>query len=532
MQNKTQDNKKAMQKIASIMPNNVEAEISVLGCALISEDACIGIIGKLKVSDFYSEVNRKIFEAMEALYSRNVIVDYITLTDELDKSNSLNAVGGAEFIMSLTNAVPSAVRWSQYAEIVKRCSINRSLINSCENIERKAYNGDEDSLETAEKAIFDLAENGQNSELEKIDPYLDSVIAKFEEINKTGGETQGIPSGFYAIDEITRGWQDSDLIVIAARPAVGKTALSMNFIVNAALKKKKCAVFSLEMSKAQLVQRMICSVAGVDMGKALSGKLESADWSKLFEAMNTLKACDIYIDDSTANTASTIKSKCRKLKRERGLDLIMIDYLQLMYSDKKTDSRQQEVSDISRQMKILAKDINVPVLLLSQLSRAVENRQSKKPVLSDLRETGAIEQDADIVMFIHKPEELKGVEKEGASSDYTAEIIFAKHRSGKIGSVFIGWKGSRVSFVNLPKDGNAQSLAEQAPPETKKIKTPTPVDVGDFNDIFVSEDNLPPFDIPDNMAGDGSTLPPDDIDFPPEEEGQSTPVDPNGDIFD
>lgn len=532
MQNKTQDNKKAMQKIASIMPNNVEAEISVLGCALISEDACIGIIGKLKVSDFYSEVNRKIFEAMEALYSRNVIVDYITLTDELDKSNNLNAVGGAEFIMSLTNAVPSAVRWSQYAEIVKRCSINRSLINSCENIERKAYNGDEDSLETAEKAIFDLAENGQNSELEKIDPYLDSVIAKFEEINKTGGETQGIPSGFYAIDEITRGWQDSDLIVIAARPAVGKTALSMNFIVNAALKKKKCAVFSLEMSKAQLVQRMICSVAGVDMGKALSGKLESADWSKLFEAMNTLKACDIYIDDSTANTASTIKSKCRKLKRERGLDLIMIDYLQLMYSDKKTDSRQQEVSDISRQMKILAKDINVPVLLLSQLSRAVENRQSKKPVLSDLRETGAIEQDADIVMFIHKPEELKGVEKEGASSDYTAEIIFAKHRSGKIGSVFIGWKGSRVSFVNLTKDGNAQSLAEQAPPETKKIKTPTPVDVGDFNDIFVSEDNLPPFDIPDNMAGDGSTLPPDDIDFPPEEEGQSTPVDPNGDIFD
>lgn len=532
MQNKTQDNKKAIQKIASIMPNNVEAEISVLGCALISEDACIGIIGKLKVSDFYSEVNRKIFEAMEALYSRNVIVDYITLTDELDKSNNLNAVGGAEFIMSLTNAVPSAVRWSQYAEIVKRCSINRSLINSCENIERKAYNGDEDSLETAEKAIFDLAENGQNSELEKIDPYLDSVIAKFEEINKTGGETQGIPSGFYAIDEITRGWQDSDLIVIAARPAVGKTALSMNFIVNAALKKKKCAVFSLEMSKAQLVQRMICSVAGVDMGKALSGKLESADWSKLFEAMNTLKACDIYIDDSTANTASTIKSKCRKLKRERGLDLIMIDYLQLMYSDKKTDSRQQEVSDISRQMKILAKDINVPVLLLSQLSRAVENRQSKKPVLSDLRETGAIEQDADIVMFIHKPEELKGVEKEGASSDYTAEIIFAKHRSGKIGSVFIGWKGSRVSFVNLPKDGNAQSLAEQAPPETKKIKTPTPVDVGDFNDIFVSEDNLPPFDIPDNMAGDGSTLPPDDIDFPPEEEGQSTPVDPNGDIFD
>ena len=314
------------------------------------------------------------------------------------------------------------------------------------------------------------------------------------------------------------------MVVIAARPAVGKTALSMNFIVNAALKKKKCAVFSLEMSKAQLVQRMMCSVAGVDMSKALSGKLSSQDWSKLFDAMNTLKSTQIYIDDSTLNTPSDILSKCRKLKRESGLDLIMIDYLQLMYSDKKTDNRQQEVSDISRRMKILAKELNVPVLLLSQLSRAVESRgKNSKPVLSDLRETGAIEQDADIVMFIHKPEEMKGVEREGASSDYTAEIIFAKHRSGKVGSVFIGWKGSRVSFVNLPKDGDAQSLIESAPPESKRIKGPELVEVGDFNDIFVDEDNIPPFDVPE-MAGDGSPIIDDDIDFPPE--------DPNGDIFD
>ena len=532
MASRTQENKKIPQSVASIMPNNVDAELSVLGCALISEDACIGIIGKLKPSDFYSEVNRKIFEAMKSLYARNVVIDYITLTDELEKTNNLNSVGGAQFVMSLTNAVPSAVRWSQYAEIVKRCSINRKLIESCENIERKAYNGDEDSLDSAEKAIFELAETGQVSELEHIDPYLDSVINKFEQINKTGGETQGIPSGFYAIDEITRGWQNSDLIVIAARPAVGKTALSMNFIVNAALKKKKCAVFSLEMSKQQLVQRMVCSVAGVDMSKALSGKLQSNDWSKLFEAMNTLKSTEIFIDDSTLNTPSDILSKCRKLKREHGLDLIMIDYLQLMYSDKKTDSRQQEVSDISRRMKILAKELDVPVLLLSQLSRAVENRVSKKPVLSDLRETGAIEQDADIVMFIHKPEEMKGVEREGASSDYTAEIIFAKHRSGKIGSVYIGWKGSRVSFVNLPKDGDNQSLIENAPPESARIKTPTPVNVGDFNDIFVSEDNLPPFDMPEGVGGDGAPILPDEIDFPPEDEGQSGPIDPNGDIFD
>lgn len=524
MAQKTTDSNKISPTIAQIMPNSMDAELGVLGCALISEDACIGIISKLKPADFYSEVNRKVFEAMTNLYARNVVIDYITLTDELEQMNSLNSVGGAQFIMSLTNVVPSAVRWSQYAEIVKRCATNRKLIEVCERVERKAYNGDEDSLDTAEKSIFELAENGQVSELEHIDPYLDVVIEKFEDINKTGGQTQGVPSGFYAIDEITRGWQNSDLVVIAARPAVGKTALSMNFIVNAALKKKKCAVFSLEMSKAQLVQRMMCSVAGVDMSKALSGKLSSQDWSKLFDAMNTLKSTQIYIDDSTLNTPSDILSKCRKLKRESGLDLIMIDYLQLMYSDKKTDNRQQEVSDISRRMKILAKELNVPVLLLSQLSRAVESRgKNSKPVLSDLRETGAIEQDADIVMFIHKPEEMKGVEREGASSDYTAEIIFAKHRSGKVGSVFIGWKGSRVSFVNLPKDGDAQSLVESAPPESKRIKGPELVEVGDFNDIFVDEDNIPPFDVPE-MAGDGSPIIDDDIDFPPE--------DPNGDIFD
>ncbi|MGN1259326.1 MAG: replicative DNA helicase [Christensenellales bacterium] len=525
---KTNDNN--TKQLAQIMPSNTEAELGVLGSALISEDACVGIMGKLKPTDFYSEVNQKVFEAMCNLYKRNVVVDYITLTDELEHMNMLNGVGGAEFIMSLTNVVPSSARWTQYVDIVKRCATNRRLIGICDRVTRKAYNGDEDSLNEAEKGVFELAESGQVSDLEHINPYLDVVMSKFETINKNGGQLQGVPSGFYAIDEITRGWQNSDLIVIAARPAVGKTALSMNFIVNAALKKYKCAVFSLEMSKSQLTQRMICSVAGVDMSKALCGKLSSADWTKLFNALNTLKECEIYIDDSTLNTPAEILSKCRKLKREKGLDLIMIDYLQLMYSDKKSDNRQSEVADISRRMKILAKELNVPVLLLSQLNRSVETRKGK-PVLSDLRETGAIEQDADIVMFIHKPEEMKGVEHEDAPSDYTAEIIFAKHRSGKVGSVYIGWKGSRVSFVNLPKDGDMQSLMEGAPPEPKRIKGPEKIESGDFNDIFVDEANLPPFDV--EYSGDGSPLPEDEPDFPSEEE--APPVqkldDPNGDIF-
>lgn len=509
-----------------VMPNNIDAELGVLGSVLLSEDACVGVMGKLTDKDFYSEVNQRIFTAMRALFDRNVVIDYITLTDELEKNNVLNAVGGAQFIMSLTNVVPSAAHWNEYVEIVKRCAVNRSLILSCDKVLQKAYNGDEDSLGDAEKRIFELAEKGQNSSLDHIEPYLDVVMEKFREINKSGGEVQGITSGFYAIDDITRGWQKSDLILIAARPAVGKTALSMNFIVNAALKKKKCAVFSLEMSKAQLVQRIICSVAGVDMGAALGGKLQSNDWTKLFNAMNTLKECEIYIDDSTLNTPSDILSKCRKLKREQGLDLIMIDYLQLMYSDKKTDNRQQEVSDISRRMKILAKELNVPVLLLSQLSRAVESRTSKKPVLSDLRESGAIEQDADIVMFIHKPEEMQGVEHADQPVDYVAEIIFAKHRSGKIGSVYIGWKGSRVSFVNLPRDGEAQSLAETAPPSPTKVSAPQRVEVSDFGDMYIPSENIdaPPFDEDDvpppfEPAGDfgafnidGSPVAPDDSD--------------------
>lgn len=514
MANKTNEK---LVTVPQIMPHNTDAESAVLGSALLSEDASLGIVSALNVADFYSEINQKIFTAMLSLYDRNLQIDYVSVTDELNKTNQLDAVGGATYIISLTNVVPSAARWKQYADIVKRCSVNRSLIMSCDRVLQKAYNGDDDSLGEAEKNIFELSEKGQISSLDHISPYLDIVMEKFREINKSGGEVQGITSGFYAIDEVTRGWQKSDLILIAARPAVGKTALSMNFIVNAALKKKKCAVFSLEMSKAQLVQRIICSVAGVDMGSALSGKLQPNDFTKLFNAMKTLKDCEIYIDDSTLNTPSDILSKCRKLKRERGLDLIMIDYLQLMYSDKKTDNRQQEVSDISRRMKVLAKELDVPVLLLSQLSRAVENRTSKKPVLSDLRESGAIEQDADIVMFIHKPEEMQGVEHKDQAIDFVAEIIFAKHRSGKIGSVFIGWKGSRVSFVNLPKDQEAQSLVESAPRASTPIGTPTRVEASDFNDVFVDTDNIePPFD----------------MDAPPVEDIPVPNGDPNGDIFD
>ena len=298
-----------------------------------------------------------------------------------------------------------------------------------------------------------------------------------------------MPTGFYQLDRITNGLQKSDLILIAARPSVGKTSLAMNIVTNAALEAKaKCAVFSLEMSKEQLAQRMLCSVANVDMSKALHGELNEADWAKLWKAHKKLSECKIYVDDSSLNRPSQILSKCRKLKRERGLDLIMIDYLQLMTGDTKSDNRQTEVSEISRKMKILAKEINVPVILLSQLSRAVEQRSTKLPVLSDLRESGAIEQDADMVMFIHRPDQENPANATGEEvkkpRDYQVQLIIAKHRNGELGTIPLGWVGSRVSFVNLTKDANAKSIEDeydkmQPPPEPVEV-----ADLSDLDDIF------------------------------------------------
>lgn len=471
-----------------MMPNNIEVEQTVLGCALIDDIAAYGILSKLDVHDFFSETNQKIFEAMKSLYAKNTHIDYVTLSDELERVGSIDEVGGLDFILSLTNIVPSAVHYENYVNIVKNYSINRSLIYSCEKIIGSAYQGEEDTLKEAEKMVFQLSERGQISDLSHLNTSVDTVMKGIEEAIKQGGKTTGILSGFYSIDNITNGFQKSDLILIAARPSVGKTALGISFIINAAKAGKSCAFFDLEMSKEQLVLRMLSNFTGVDMMKIMSGRLTHAEMKKVISASKELSSLPIYIDDSSLNTPGQIISKCRKLKREQGLDIVLIDYLQLMYPEKKSDSRQQDVSDISRQMKIFSKELNVPVLLLSQLSRAVEHRSDKKPVLSDLRESGAIEQDADIVMFIHRPEESKGVEVEGANEDYVVDIIFAKHRNGKVGTVKVGWKGSRASFVNLSSDAERQSLVRTAPPERPedgptKIKVPKIVGDAD-DDIF------------------------------------------------
>lgn len=478
---------KTEEKNVKTLPNNLEAEQSVLGSAMIDNEAAIEIVSKLAPEDFYSESHQTIFEAMQSLYAKNTPIDIITLSDELDKKEKLSSVGGMSYLTTLGSIVPSAAYHAHYSEIIKRDSVLRQLISACNKITQHAYEetASDEALGFAEKAIYEIAEKGQVSSLEKIQKSLEIVMDKFENIHKNGGNVQGVKTGFYALDQILNGgFNKGDLVIIAARPAVGKTSLAMNIVSNAALEyKAKCAVFSLEMSHDQLTQRMLCSIANVDMKKALRGELTEADWTKLWKANKRLQDANIFIDDSSLNRPSQILSKCRKLKREKGLDLIMIDYLQLMSSDvKKSDNRQTEISDISRRMKILAKEIGVPVVVLSQLSRAVEQRTGKKPVLSDLRESGAIEQDADIVMFIHKEPPENAGEQEDKAADYTAEIILAKHRAGECGSVFLGWKGSRVSFVNLPRDAEAKSLVETY------IEPPIPDAPPDIEEVFMTDD--------------------------------------------
>ena len=464
---RVEDIKKALESGGRILPNNFDAEQSVLGCALMDPEAALTVVGKVEEIDFYNDTHKKIFGAIKKLYANSAPIDIVTVSDELEKQGYINDVGGMAYISSLSTIVPSAASCNHYISILKRDSVLRQVITVCGDTISKAYDtgSDETILGTAEKAIFEIAEKGQTGALVKIAEPLDAVINRIEEINKDSTVLRGLKTGFYAIDKHTNGLQKTALIILAARPGVGKTSLAMNIVSNAAIQNKaKCAVFSLEMGKEQLAQRMLFSVANVSMAKALRGELNESDWVKIWKADKLLKEADIYIDDNALNTPSQVLSKCRKLKREKGLDLIVIDYLGLMKSDSKSDNRQNEVADISRNLKLLAKEVEVPVLSLCQLNRSVETRDDggkpAKPVLSDLRDSGSIEQDADMVWFIHRDMSAKEI-KETQDGSYRAELIIAKFRNGQPGSVFLGWDGSRTSFVNLEADANEQSIVIQ-----------------------------------------------------------------------
>ncbi len=475
-----------------ILPHSIEAEQSVLGCVLIDQDASMNIVSELKGDDFYVEAHRIIFDAMYTVYANNAPIDFVTLTDELEKTNMLESVGGAEYIATLTNIVPSSSNYKHYLDIVKRNSVLRKLINASNTIINNCFEAQnmQDAITFAEKSIFDISQKEDRSSLVQLKTATLEVLDKFEKIQKDRDSLRGLPTGIYGLDKITNGLQNSDLILIAARPGVGKTSLAMNIVNNAAIKRgASVAVFNLEMPRVQLAQRSLCSVAYVSMERALKGELTVPEWKALWAANEKLSKAKIFVDDSSLNTPVDILSKCRRLKAEHGLDLVMIDYLQLMSSGKKTDNRQQEVADMSRGLKIMARELNVPVIVLSQLSRAVESRQGKVPVLSDLRESGAIEQDADIVMFIHKPD-IPADATEEQRKNYLCEIIIAKHRNGALGEVKVKWMGDITTFVNLEKDANEQSLDELAPPPLpndsidESMPEIVPLEDSDITDIF------------------------------------------------
>ena len=485
------------REVARMMPHSIQGEQSVLSCIIIDKTASIEILTDLKDDDFYVEAHKIIFDCMFSIYRSNMPVDFVTLTDELERRNLLDSVGGIDYLTTLTNFVPSASNFSYYVEIVRRDSILRKLITASNKIAEFVYESPtkDEAISFAEKNIFDISQTQDRSSLTHIKEAAVEVMNKFETIQKDRTSLKGLPTGFYGLDKITNGLQKSDLILVAARPGFGKTSLAMNIVNNAALNAgAKVAIFSLEMPKVQLAQRSLCSVAYVSMEKALKGDLSIDEWQALWAANDKLSKAHIYVDDSSLNTAVEILSKCRRLKAEHGLDLIMIDYLQLMNaSGKAKDNRQQEISEISRSLKILAKELNVPVIVLSQLSRAVESRKDHRPVLSDLRESGAIEQDADIVMFIHRSDMYNDMEEKypnqnSGTAGVISEIIIAKHRNGALGSVPVKWIGEYTTFTNTAKDANSQSLDNMAPnpKPTKKEPLPdiVPLDESDITDIF------------------------------------------------
>ncbi len=436
-----------------MMPHNIEAEQALLGCILIDNHAQVDIISTVREEDFYSEAHQKIFASMSKVYQKSVPIDFVTLSDQLEKDKVLDKVGGIEYITFLTNAVPSAENFSYYCDIIKSASVRRKLIRGGQKIIENAYEEEDrtKALSFGEKEIFDIAEKEERSALEHVGKpggAIQNVINAFDKIAKDPSSITGIPTGFKEFDALTNGLQNSDLILLAARPSVGKTSMAMNIVVKAAMEGKKCAVFSLEMSREQLVQRAICSLAKVSMAKALNGTMSPEEWQRIWAASKKLEQSGLYVDDSSMTTPADLLSKCRRLKTKENVDLIMVDYIQLMTSgNRRNENRQLEVAEISRTLKIAAKELNVPIIALSQLSRAVDARAGDhRPLLSDLRDSGSIEQDADIVLFLYNPEKYNDVPHEDEPG--TIELIVAKHRRGSTGTIKLRWIGEYTTFVN------------------------------------------------------------------------------------
>ncbi len=440
-----------METMSRMPPHNMEAEQSVLGCMLLDKESVATATDFLNSDDFYADAHKEIFDSMVEIYDRGEPVDLVTVTEQLRQRGTLEAVGGVAYLSDLSMAVPSTANIKYYVDIVEEKAILRRLIAACNDIISKSYEAREEIdliIDHAEKSIFQITQRNTVSDFEPIKTVLLETYSKIEEMSKNQGKIIGVPTGFHDFDQKTSGLQPSDLILVAARPSMGKTSFVLNIAQYAAIRANvPVAIFSLEMSKDQLVQRMLSAEANVELQKIRTGDLSEEDWIKLVEAAGPLSQAPIYIDDTPGISVMEMRSKARRLKLEKGLGMIIIDYLQLMSGRGRAENRQQEISEISRSLKALARELSVPVVTLSQLSRAPEARTDHRPMLSDLRESGAIEQDADLVAFLYRDEYYNpDTEKKNI-----AEVIIAKQRNGPTGTVELVWLGQYTKFANYEK---------------------------------------------------------------------------------
>jgi replicative DNA helicase len=431
------------------IPANPEAEEAVLGSLLIDPDAIIKVASFLEPDDFYREKNGWIYRAILDLHERREPADFVTLVDELERRDQLQQVGGTAYITSLINSVPTAVHVEHYAHIVERTATLRRLIAAAGQIAALAYEEAEDVdevVDRAEQLIFNVSERRIRRDLTPVRQIMHTVVDRLDYLHRHKGDLLGVPSGFSKLDKLLGGFQKSDLIILAARPGVGKTSLALNIAVNAAKRYgQRVAFFSLEMSSEQLVQRLLAAETGINQQRLRLGEINDDEWPMLMEAAGVLSETMLFIDDTPAVSALELRTKARRLQAEHGLDMVIVDYLQLMRSDTRSENRVQEISYISRSLKSLARELEVPLIALSQLSRAVESRSDHKPVLSDLRESGAIEQDADVVMFIYREELVT----ENTERKNIADVIVAKHRNGPTDTVPLYFDKTLTRFADL-----------------------------------------------------------------------------------
>ncbi|MEI6040081.1 MAG: replicative DNA helicase [Candidatus Berkelbacteria bacterium] len=436
--------------LTKLPPQNVEAEQSVLGAILIDKDAMLKIGDLIKPDDFYRDDHTTIYRCILKLYEKRKPIDVVTLTDELEKEKNLKNIGGATYLSTLVNGVSTSANIVTHAQIVTQKATLRRLISAASSIAELGFDENselESILDRAETALFSVSQKYVKQYFTPIRDILADSFDRIDKLHKEKGVLRGVPSGFKDLDNIMAGFQNSDLIILAARPSIGKSSLALNFVDHVACEAKiPAAVFSLEMSKEQVIDRLLCLRGTVDSWKLRTGNLEDEDFGRLNYAMGALSEAPIYIDDTPMINVMEIRTKCRRLQSEHGLGLVVIDYMQLIQGgSKSSDSRVQEVSEISRGLKGLARELNIPVIALSQLSRSVEHRPDKRPMLSDLRESGSIEQDADVVMFIYRDDyyekdtELKNI----------AEVLIRKHRNGPVGDLQLFWKPEYMKFGNI-----------------------------------------------------------------------------------